>query len=711
MCRVVSGLMYHSRMNSPPPAGLFGLWFAEFLIGCLVAAPGQAQTFPTSQPSLWNRKPTIATFEAVESEHLRSAQDAIDLLIAARGPRTVKNTVVLYDRAFDELQEAEEFANLVQKVDPEKPFRDDATAMATKVSSRQAALSLNAGVYRALSAVDLSHADAATRYYMRRQLLEFRLAGVNKDEATRSRLNALQDRLSEAQSRFDRNIADGNRKLDVRDAADLDGLPEDFIASHRPDPQGVIHLTTRYPDLFPVMTFAKSDDLRHRMADASGDRAYPENDEVLHEMMNTRYGIAKLVGYPTWSELNAQDKMMGSGKAIAAFIAELDSTVRPAEKREFAMELAEEKKIDPSATQIQQYQQQRLAELVRRSQYDFDSSSVRVYFPYERVKQGLLVTAARLFHLDFRQEMNAPAWDPSVETWDVLENGQAIGRFYLDMHPRPGKYNHNATFTTVTGIAGKRLPEGVLVCNFPGPTANDPGLMQYEDAVTFFHEFGHLIHHIVAGKQRWAGISGISAEPDFNEAPSQMLEEWMRNPEVLASFAKNYKTGEPIPAELVKRMNRASAFGRASYVAGQTAAAALSFDLYNEDPATIDPYALGVEERRRYTLVVPLQGSHGVASFGHLAGYSSMYYTYMWDKVIAEDLYAQFDRADPFAGHSSMRYRRVMLEPGGSQSANATTREFLRRPVNMDAFKLWLGEEFADSAQNESLGSAKGATH
>lgn len=704
-------LIYALRMNPGSRARLPWSWFASLFVACLAAAPGQAQTFPPSQPPLWDGEPTIATFEATESEHLRSAQEAIDLLIAASGPRTVKNTLVPYDRAFDELQEAEEFANLVQNVDPEKPFRDDATAMATKVSSRQSALSLNAGVYRALSAINLAHADAATRYYVQRQLLEFRLAGVDKDEATRTRLNALRDRLSEAQSRFDRNIADGNRAVDVMDVAELDGLPEDFIASHKPDTKGVIHLTTRYPDLFPVMTFARSDALRHRMADASGNRAYPENDAVLHEMMNTRYQIAKLVGYPTWSELNAQDKMIDSGKAIAAFITELDSTVRPAEEREFAMELAEKKKTNPAATQIEQYQQQRLAELVRRSQYDFDSSSVRVYFPYEQVKEGLLATAARLFHLEFRQEMNAPAWDPSVETWDVLENGQAIGRFYLDMHPRSGKYNHNATFTTVTGIAGKRLPEGVLICNFPGPTANDPGLLQYEDAVTFFHEFGHLIHHILAGKQRWAGISGISAEPDFNEAPSQMLEEWMRNPEVLASFAKHYKTGEPIPAELVQRMNRASAFGRASYVAGQTAAAALSFDLYNADPATIDPYALGVEERRRYTLVVPLQGSHGIASFGHLAGYSSMYYTYMWDKVIAEDLYAQFAKADPFAGNAPMRYRRMILEPGGSMSANVTTREFLHRPVSLDAFKLWLGEEFADSVPNKGLVGAKGATY
>ncbi len=694
-------------MKVPHSAAVGSLWIFVLVFGCSSWLMAQAP-FPASQPRLWSGKETIASFEALENEHLTLAQAAIEEVLAVQGKRTVANTLVPFDRAYDELREAEEFANLVQNVHPNKAFRDSATAMVSKVSSRQSAMALNPGLYQALRMMNVSGADESTKYYVQRQLLEFRLAGVDKDEATRRRLNALQDRLSKAQSQFERNIADGNRTVEVHDATELEGLPEDFIASHKPDATGAIHLTTRYPDSSPVMTYAHSDALRKRMQEANGNKAYPENDAVLREMMTTRYEIARLVGYPTWSELNAQDKMMGGGRAVAAFIAELDKTVRPAETREVAMELAEEKKTDPEATHIQQHQQQYLMELVRRSQYDFDSASVRVYFPYEQVKQGLLATAARLFDLDFRQEKDAPAWDPSVETWDVLEGGKAIGRFYLDMHPRPGKYNHNATFTTVTGIAGRPLPEGVLICNFPGPTASDPGLMQYENAVTFFHEFGHLIHHIVAGKQRWAGVSGISAEPDFNEAPSQMLEEWMANPDVLASFAKHYKTGEPIPAELVRRMNRASAFARASYVAAQNATAALSYDLYNADPATFDPYALAMQERLRYTMAVPMKSSHGIASLNHLAGYSSMYYTYMWDKVIAEDLYAQFDRTDPFTGGTPMRYRRQVLEPGGSKSANETVREFLGRPVNMTAFKRWLSEEFTEDPTTGSPSPATG---
>ncbi len=649
------------------------------------------------QPTVWSGISDPSSFERTESQHLAASQAAVDHLLRVSGKRTVANTVAPYDEAFDQLQEAQELAGLMLSVHPDAAFRDRASALKATIDQRLSELSVQPSVYKALKAVDLSATDPGTRYYVARLLLKFRLAGVDKDDATRQKLTELRTRLSLAQSKYERNIADGNRTIEVIDPHQLDGLPQDYIVKHKPDARGVVHLSTRYNDYMPVMTFASSDALRKRMADASGKKAYPENDKVLREMIQVRYDIADLLGFSSWSDMNAQDKMIGSGPAIATFITSVDATVRPFEQREFELLLAEKHKSDPQATEIMVYEYQRLLELVRRSKYDFNSESVRAYFPYDRVQAGVLDTASRLFGLQFRQEAGAQAWDPTVQTWDVLEGGKAIGRFYLDMHPRTGKYNHNLTMTTVTGLRGRRLPEAVLVCNFPAPTETDPGLMQYDDVVTFFHEFGHLIHHILAGRQQWAGTSGISAERDFSEAPSQMLEEWMHDPTVLASFARHYKTGEPIPAEMVRRMNRALAFGRATWVANQNASAALSYDLYNGDPKDLDPYALSREERHHYTLFEPPADSHGVASFIHLGNYSSMYYVYMWDKVIAEDLYAQFNAGDPFSGEAPARYRHDVLEPGGSESANTAVKTFLHRPVTMDAFTKWLSEEFQET--------------
>ena len=492
---------------------------------------------------------------------------------------------------------------------------------------------------------------------------------------------------------FDRNISDDERSVEIGSASELDGLPPDYIASHKPGADGKIHITVNYPDFFPAITFAKNDDLRRRLMINFVNRGYPKNGEALRKMVQTRYEIATILGYSSWADYSAADKMIRTGGNIADFIQQLDTATKPAAQREFSMLLAEKQKIHPQATEIWDYESWYYRELLRRSFYDFDSQSVRPYFAYAQVKQGVLDTAAQLFHVTFRQEPNAPAWDPAVETWDVLDQGHSIGRFYLDMHPRPGKYSHAAQYEVLDGIRGKQLPEAILVCNFPPPSATDPGLNDYEDVVTFFHEFGHLMHSILGGQQPWAGLSGISMERDFIEAPSQMLEELIRSPQVLALFARDYKTGEPIPADLVARMNRAAAFGRAHDVAVQNTFSEISYDIYKDKPEAIDPDAV-VRTAIVHQLVKLSPGTYFWASFGHLSGYSSNYYTYMFDKVIAEDFFSQFDPNNPLAGDVPMRYRRLVLEPGGSMSANDLVKNFLGRPQNTKAFEHWMGEEF-----------------
>ena len=669
----------------------------------LLAAVVHAQKVTVSQPTIWAAKPDIASFEKIETERLAAGQRAIDMLLAVKGPRTIENTLIPFDEAIRQNNSAGYFAGLMEQVHPDSAFRDHATAMLTKASAAQTAISLNHAVYNALAALDLSKAEAATKYYVQRQLLEFRLAGVDKDDATRARLKILNDQSTEEQSMFDRNISD-DKKIVEADPSELDGLPQDYIDRHKPGADGKVHITTDYPEVFPVMTFAKSDSLRRRVAVALNTRAYPKNQEVLTSLMKTRYEIATLLGYPSWADYNAADKMVAKGHNIADFINQVNEVSRDLSKREFDMLLAEKQKTDPGTKEIWDHQRAYLSELVRRTKYDFDSQSVRPYFPFTEVKQGILDTAADLFHVSFEQEQNVPAWDPAVETWIVIDSGKPIGRFYLDMHPRPGKYSHAEMAPVLDGIRGKQLPEAILVCNFPAPTATDSGLMDYGDVQTFFHEFGHLMHHILGGQQQWAGITGISMESDFVEAPSQMLEEWIASPQVLAKFARHYKTGEAIPAELVARMNRASAFGRGGWVGRQNAYSAISYDIYKTKPEEVDLDKVTLDDARRYTLFAPLPDTHQWASFGHLGGYSSAYYTYLWDKVIAEDFFLQFDHRNLLAGDAPMKYRRVVLEPGGSMSANDLVKNFLGRPQNISALQHWMAEEFEAAPASAKTG-------
>jgi thimet oligopeptidase len=664
-----------------------------FCLPFLFAAVLSAQSVTVSQPTIWSSKPDVAAFEKIENDRLAAGRAAIDTLVAVKGARTIENTLVAYDEAVRQNNSAGYFAGLMEQVHPDATFRDRATAMLTKASAAQTAIALNHDVYNALAALDLSKADAATKYYVQRQLLEFRLAGVDKDAATRDRLKKLNDQSTEEQSMFDRNISDGKKTIQAV-PSELDGLPQDYIDRHKPGADGKITLTTDYPDAFPVMTFAKSEALRRRMSLAFNTRAYPKNQEVLTSLMKTRYEIATLLGFSSWADYNAADKMMEKGHNIAGFIQQVEDASRPLAKKEFEMLLAEKHKPDPTATEIWDYERAYLSESVRRTKYDFDSQSVRPYFPFTQVKQGILDSAADLFHVSFQQEQNVPSWDPSVETWIVIDSGKPIGRFYLDMHPRPGKYSHAEMAPVLDGIRGKQLPEAILVCNFPVPTATDPGLMDYGDVETFFHEFGHLMHHILGGQQQWAGISGISMESDFVEAPSQMLEEWIHSPQVLSKFARHYKTGEPIPAELVERANRAAAFGRGMWVDRQNSFSAISYDIYKTKPEAVDLDKVTIDDTNQYTLFKPLPETHTWASFGHLGGYSSAYYTYLWDKVIAEDFFLQFDHNNLLAGDAPMRYRRVVLEPGGSMSANDLVKNFLGRPSNMTALQHWMAEEF-----------------
>jgi thimet oligopeptidase len=682
------------------------------IIALLLALGAAAETNPSSQPTVWAAKPDAAAFEKYVNDKLAEGQKSIDQLLAVKGPRTIENTLVPYDEAVRQVNTGNYLANMMFQVHPDAAFRDRASVMTQKATAFLTDVSLNRNIYQALAALDLSNVDAATRYYVQRQLLEFRLAGVDKDDATRARLKQLNDDLVGQVTLYERNIADDQRSVEISSAAELEGLPQDYIDRHKPGADGKIRITTDYPDIFPVLKFGKNTELRRRLYEQFDNRAYPKNHDLLMKMMQTRYEIATLLGYSSWADYNAADKMAVNGQNIANFIRDLDAAARPGAQREFAMLLAEKRKNDPDAKEIWDYEGSYISEQLRRSQYNFDSQSVRPYLPYTSVKKGIMDTAASLFHVTFKQEMNVPAWDPTVETWDVIDNGgtdtgnhdkgKIVGRFYLDMHPRPGKFSHAEMVQILDGVRGKQMPEAALICNFPAPTATDSGLMEYGDVTVFFHEFGHLMHHILGGQQQWAGISGITMESDFGEAPSQMLEEFIRSPQVLATFAHHYKTGEPIPVELVERMNRASAFGRAGSTAAQVSYTALSYDIYKGKPADVDLDAVTLADTKRYTLFTPSPGTHMYAAFGHLSGYSSAYYTYMWDSVIAKDFFQQFDHSNLLAGDAPMRYRRVVLEPGGSMSANDLVKNFLGRPQNMKAFQNWMGEEFDGGASGSA---------
>jgi thimet oligopeptidase len=633
------------------------------------------------------------SFQRASEARLARARETLDRLIAVKGSRTIDNTLKPFDDVLLELDAVGSQANLLQNVHPDDTMRKTAEDVSQKASAAGTELSLNRGAYDALVALDISREDPETRYYVQRTLRDFRLAGVDKDEKTRKRIQELNDELTVIGQDFSRNIRSDLRKVIAKNAAELDGLPADFMARHKPEADGTIVLTIDYPDSLPVFSYAKNEDLRKRMYMEYNNRGYPANMEVLDKMLARRAELAQLVGYSNWADYITANKMVGSAKNASDFIDRIVAASGPKAEREYETLVRRKAQDVPGATLVNAWETAYYSELVRKSSYDFDSQSVRPYFPFDRVKQGMIDITSRLFGLTYRPVKDAAVWDKSVEAYEVVQDGKVIGRFYLDMHPRPNKYNHAAEFPIRTGVADRQIPEAALVCNLPGGEPGDPGLMTHDDVTTFFHEFGHLIHTLVSGRHRWIGVGGISTEQDFVEAPSQMLEEWTWDPSTLATFAKHYQTNQAIPATLVKQMRRASEFGKGLQVRRQMVYARYSLSVYDRDPSKVDTTAMYKDIMNRYQKTPYVEGTHFQTSFGHLDGYSAVYYTYMWSLVIAKDLFAHFNQSNLLDTEVSRKYRDTVLAPGGSKPAAELVRDFLGRPFDFKAWESWLNRE------------------
>ncbi len=535
-------------------------------------------------------------------------------------------TLRAWDEATAASGDASARASLLRSVHPDSAMRDAGERCEQEAEALSTELALDPEVYAPLSRVNAAGEDDATRWYLFRVLRDFRRAGVDKDPQTRARARALNEELVRIGQEFQRNIRDDVRSIQVS-AAELEGLPADYVRAHA---SGVV--TTDSPDYVPFMTYSRSSQARERLWKIYRQRAHPANSMVLDRMLGRRHELARLLGYESWAAYVTEDKMIGSARAAADFIERIAGASEARAGKDYESLLARKRRDQPSAERVDAWDSEALKERVRAEQLGFDSQSVRPYFELGRVMDGIFETTARMFGIEYRRLSDAPVWHSDVSAWEVVEQGRTLGRFFLDLFPREGKYKHAAQFTLASGVREGALPEGALVCNFHRPGA-EPALLDHGEVVTFFHEFGHLLHHLFGGNTLWAGLSGVRTEWDFVEAPSQMLEEWC-------------------------------------WDASATALAA------------------GLQER--YTPFRHVPGTYFQESFGHLEGYSAIYYTYMWSLVIAKDLFGVFRRDGLLNPAAAARYRRAILEPGGGAPAAKLVESFLGRPASFDAFTEWL---------------------
>jgi thimet oligopeptidase len=612
---------------------------------------------------------------------LQTTGDALESLKDG-SDRTADEVLELWNDADIALHNADAVTSLLSEVHPDQDVRELAEQLAQEVDRLRTDRGLDRALFDVVDATDPTGLDEPATRVREHVLRDFRRSGVDQHDDVRARLRQISERLTVLDQDFARVIRDDVRSIRIT-PEQLDGLPADFAESHPADAEGLVTITTDYPDYLPFRTFATDAAARKELVVEFLNRGWPANDAVLHEMLSLRDEKARILGFRSWPDYDSDVKMIGTAQAIAEFVERVADAAEPAGQRDRDLLIERQRQDDPDARQFDASHVAYYSELVRRESFDVDAQEVRRYFDFPNVRAGLLEVTGRLFGLEYRQ-VDVPSWHPDVAAYDVYSDGERRGRIYLDLHPREGKFKHAAQFDLVAGITGRQLPEGVLVCNFP------QGLMEHQHVVTLFHEFGHLVHHVLGGNQHWARFSGVATEWDFVEAPSQMLEEWAWDAEILHTFAVD-AAGRPIPAELVARMRAAQDFGKGLFVRTQIFYTALSYLLHRDLPA--DHTEAVREVQARYDMLDYLKGTHFQAAFGHLAGYTSAYYTYMWSLVIAKDLFSAFDPADLFDPAVAHRYRDRILAPGGSRDAADLVTDFLGQPFSFDAFAAWLDRE------------------
>jgi thimet oligopeptidase len=624
---------------------------------------------------------------------LRRAEALRPQIIAAT-PRTVDETLVAYNDLLTAAISSNALAGLMSEVHPEEAIRDAARECEQEVSRFLSDLKLDREMYDTLAAVDVSGADAETQRFLALTLRDYRLAGVDRPPEVRARLKQIDEELTRLGQNFSRTISEDVRAVEIADPARLAGLPQDFIAAHPPDAHGKIRITTDYPDYNPFMTYAADDDLRRELYIAFRSRGDRDNEATLRDILILRAERAALLGYTDWADYITADKMIGSGARAAEFLDKVWQLAAPRAEQDYNELLRQLTKTARGATAVADWQKDWLGNLVKKERYEVDASEVRQYFPYDRVLAGLLEITAEIFDLSYVAATDGERWHPTVLVYDVIRGDTKLGRIYLDMHPRDGKYKHAAQFPLKDGVRGVQLPEGVLVCNFlaPDPRTKNTGLMEHEDVVTMFHEFGHLMHHVLGGHQKWITQSGVSTEWDFVEAPSQMFEEWAWSYDTLARFARHHETGAVIPKSLVEKMRRADKFGLGTQTVQQIFYAAISLGFHRADPAVLDQLAEVQRLQKRYTPFAHVSGTRFHTSFGHLVGYSAMYYTYQWSLVIAKDLLTPFESSGLMATDVTFAYRDKVLVPGGSRDAAELVHSFLGRDYDFRAYERFLVE-------------------
>ena len=619
---------------------------------------------------------------------IKSQQARLEAMPIATDPATL---FAAYDDVYNlVLTTAYTEPGVIKDTHPDAAVRKAGEDCVQRAVAAVTAFSMSRPVYERLQAVDAKGVAPELRYAVQRQLENYRRSGVDRDDAS----TQADRRAPGGDHGHHARVRAQHRRGHPHDQRPAGGARRAAAGLHHGAPRtsrrSGAHqhgLPGRQPGL-PLCEQHRA--LRKRLRTDFENRAYPANDAVLARLLAQRAELATLLGYKTYADYDLDNRMAKSPARAQAFLDEIAAAARPAATADAARMLARLQKDDPAVDKLGAWSTSYASALIRKEDYAIDPQVIRQYLRYDKVEAGILALVQDLFQVEIRP-WQTPVWHADVRAFEMLERGQVIGRFYLDMHPREGKFTHAQMSPVRVGIEGRVVPVAVLETNFP------TGLMEHSDVVVFLHEFGHLIHWLFAGHRPYATQNFSEIENDVIEAPSQLLEEWVWDYATLKTFATN-DAGEAIPEELVRKMNAGRRFGEAFGVMSQLGYSAASLDYYSSDMRGKDLTRAFDTSFNRYALAPEPEGVHVQDSFGHLGGYGAAYYTYQWSKALASDLLSPFRAAGLRDRATARRYRDQILAPGGSESMNTLAKNFLGRDWSVDAYRRELEQGSGGSA-------------
>ncbi len=603
--------------------------------------------------------------------------------------RSIDNTLLRFEETMGDYYDATAPLSLMGYVHPDKEIAAEGSACEEKAGVFSVNTYSRRDLYDAIRTGTPRNAGEARLLNRTVRLFERNGLALPDDRLAVVRQNKAE--LATLETRFLANLNNDNTTLEFS-GEELAGVPPEALSTFTKTGKGTYLVTTKYPDFAAVMSNAENASTRKTISIAYANRQAAPNTKLLEDAIVLREKIAQELGYKTWADYRIDGRMAGSRENVENFLGQLRAPLEQKTRGELATLLAIKRQRDPSATGVNAWDVAYLNEQLRKQQYLLDDEAIRPYFPLDPMLTKIFGQYEGPLGIRFSEVKDAKVWADGVKLYriDNATTGKPIAYLYLDLHPREGKVNGGQMYPITSGRAGPgamySVPVVAILANFRGPDGDKPSLLSHEDVVTLFHELGHTFHATLT-RAPYATLSGSNVEWDFVEAPSQALEEWAWQPQVLDGISGLYTDpSKKLPADLRDRMIAARDMDAGYFYTRQLMFA--SEDMaFHTAPGPVDVTNVSNTLYREMMGIPPTPGAHEPATIEHfMGGYDAGYYSYLWSEVYALNIFAKFREDGLTSPATGLEYRHWILEQGNMQDGGVLLKGFLGKEPTTAAF-------------------------